>query len=187
MNAPFCAVWSDFPYESFVYFPAGLLSRLLGIGRGTLIYLFLLHLLAAYAFYFTGTALRYSRGVVLCGAILFGLAPFGFQRSLGHLAVAAYWHIPLMLLAVLWFADPYPKDYAGRHTLFFFCGVGLVAGLLSPYYLFAFLWLSSIALGGVLLQGDLQRASRVGIVLLCSIAGFLIQNLDTILTALIYG
>src|SRR5262245_7426664 len=110
LNAPFGAVWSDFPYESFVYFPAGLLSRLLGIGRGTLIYLFLLHLLAAYAFYFTGTALRYSRGVVLCGAILFGLAPFGFQRSLGHLAVAAYWHIPLMLLAVLWFADPYPKD-----------------------------------------------------------------------------
>jgi hypothetical protein len=187
LNAPFGAVWSDFPFESLVYFPCGLLSRLLGVGRGTLVYLWLLHLLAAFSFYFTGTALGYHRRLVLSGATLFGLAPLGFVRGISHLTVTIYWHIPLMLLAISWFTDPCPKDYAGRRTLLFFCGVGALAGLLNPYYLFTFLWLSGIAIGGVLVQGDLQRARKVGIVLLCSVAGFLIQNIDTILTALFYG
>lgn len=187
LGAPFGANWTDFPAEDFLYAAAALFSSAFGLWTGSTLFVLGLHILAGLAFFAVGIALRFSAPVVFAGALLFALAPFGFTRSLPHLTVAAYWHVPLLLFAVKWAAGGTdPGDSFKAHRVL--AAIGAVsAGLLNPYYFVAFMWLSAWVLVGATIAARRRDLLATGTVMGLAAFAYAIQSLDLLWLNLRYG
>lgn len=182
LNSPFQAAWSDFPQEKFVFWPAGWMVALFGLARGSTLYVLLLQIAAGLAFYFSGRCLLQTRGRevwLVCGAILFGLAPYAFLRNLQHLALTAYWPVPLMVVALIWLGWPERTRFNQRAGIVFSCAAAFIGGNFNPYYLGPFLVLLTLLGLGALTLRQWRRAGVFVLVFGAAVAGFLLQNIDT--------
>ena len=187
LNAPFVANWNDFPFEEFIYFPAGVMAYFFGLSAGVWLYLLGIQLLAGFSFFFAACKLDIDKTASTACAVLFGLAPFEFYRSIPHLTIAMIWHIPLLLISLLWCQDPTKVKLTLRQGLWLGVIAGLLAGLYNPYYWVMFLFLLVIILIGTLYRKDWQHACRLVIIMAAALAGFVISNIDTLLFASLYG
>ncbi len=190
LGAPFGANWTDYPAEDFVYFAAGLVSRVLGLFTGTTIFVMGLHVLAALAFFATGRALSYRRSVTFACALLFALAPYGFVRSLPHLTLTAYWHVPFALFSIAWAAGVVasrPTGWSARAQRNLAVAGAVAAGLLNPYYLAVFLWLAACVLAGSLAARERRNARATASLLALAAVSFLIQSLDSVWMNIAHG
>jgi hypothetical protein len=186
LNAPFEAAWSDFPSEDLPFFLPGLLVPWLGLANATTVFVILLHAFAAVSFVIASTVLGGGRVAGVGLGILFGLAPYGFQRGLNHINLTAYGMVPLlvMVLIILW---QQRTIISARVTWGICAAIAFVAGLGNPYYLSWFL-------GFLLVLLVAQSAQRAWILALLTVttfagaaAGFVLQNLDTFLFILQHG
>ncbi len=189
LNAPFVASWADYPFEKIATWEAGLLSRWMGLALGTTLAVLLLQLLAGISFYCAGRVMRFQHSLLVAGAVLFGLAPYAFLQNLQHLTLTAYWHLPLLVLTLLWFGWPERVNLTSRGGLLLGCTAAFIAGNLNPYYLGPFLVLLSLLVLGVFAESPInwRKLGRFAAIVLASILGFLIQNFDTLFYAVKHG
>jgi hypothetical protein len=187
LNAPFVGSWCDYPFEKILSWGAGLCSRYFGMATGTTLAVLLLQILAGLCFYGCGKVLRYGGPILTACAILFGLAPYAFLQNLQHLTLTAYWHLPLLVLTLIWFGWPERVNLSGRRGLIVVCLIAFIAGNLNPYYLGPFLILLSLLLLGVLVEKNWEKVRDYVAIVCSAIVGFLIQNADTLIYALQHG
>ncbi|MHB8370219.1 MAG: glycosyltransferase family protein [Leptospirales bacterium] len=187
LNAPFGANWSDYPTDLLGYYPAAILAFLFGLLHGSTLYVLLCAIMAGIAFYLTGRFMDYRRDYVIVFSILFGLSPYLFYRSLMHLTLTIYWHIPLMILAIVWCANPDKVYIDKRFALTFFFVVAFLTGMYNPYYACCFVWL--LCLVGIGQASDRQFVALKKSIFLFSAAvlGFIATHLDTFLFVAING
>jgi phosphoglycerol transferase len=138
LGAPFVASWNDYPIiEEGVFSWYALFVRLFGVFTGSNLTLLSAHLLAAGSFYFVCRQLRYDRIVSFVAASLFSLSPFAFARSLWHLVLTFYWHVPLGLLVIWWCVGT--RAYQDRRKRTFAIAVAVLHGVQYIYYTGIFL------------------------------------------------
>lgn len=179
LNAPFVANWNDFAVtEEFIYAAVGWLGRGIGLFASANVMLLLAHVFAGLSFFWVARVLRYRRALSFAGAVLFAFSPFILRRSLVHLALANYWHVPLFLLTTWWV-------YSGRIALWgrkwwFAAAVSFVTGLLNPYY--TCMYVQFLGFGVLLHLVRKQRSeAAMDFGLGClAMAAFLLMNVDTI-------
>lgn len=188
LGAPFVANWNDYiSAEEGVFAWYGLLVRLFGVGLGSNIAVLSAHLLAAAAFYAVCRAID-VRPVISCVfAALFAMSHYAFARSLPHLVLTFYWHVPLGILVVWWSVD---RPYTVRKTprLAVALVTAIVHAVQYPYYTGMFLQFLALSTGVNLIRRrtwkDILTPVGIAIVVL---SFFLLVNLDTITFRIAHG
>lgn len=182
LGAPTGANWTDYPNEDLLYFAAGMLARAAGFFTGVNLFLVLLQALAGIAFLAVGRSLGYRLSITFAGAVLFTLAPYAFERTLDHLSLAAYFHVPLALFTVLWTMGHAPggPESRPRRQLALAATGAFLAGVLNPYYLAAFGWLMAWVFLGALLSRSRPVLGRSVLMLAIAAGAFTVQTLDSL-------
>jgi hypothetical protein len=159
LNAPFEANWNDYPQpQKALFWLAGRLSWPFGLFVTANLLVLLAHLLAALSFYGVARYLRARPLWAAVGGAVFAATPYIWYRSLDHLALAYYWHLPPALLVTGWCFRPGGVRLRSRR--FLACAVvAVVVGLFNVYY--AALFVQLLALGA-LAQAVRRRWDRVG-------------------------
>lgn len=141
LGAPFQANWNDYPIvEEGIWAWTGLLVRIFGLFQGTSLAVLSAHLLAAASFYFVARRMQCRPAFAMAGAALFALSRFIFNRSLSHLTLTFYWHVPLAIL-VIWSCLSRDSLHKSRRMVFFCIAVAVLHGVQNPYYTWMFLQL----------------------------------------------
>jgi phosphoglycerol transferase len=187
LGAPEKAAWSDFPCEKMVYYPAGFFAKVFGLNNGITIYLSASLALAGALFFLVGRMMRYRNDVLIMTSILFGLAPMGFVRNINHLNLSIFWQVPLLIFILIWCGWRERIVIDRRAGLLIAIVSGFVAGNLNPYYLFFFLFVLGIILLGALVDFNRGRILEITAVIGACLAGFAIQNIDTLIYTIEHG
>jgi hypothetical protein len=187
LNAPEQGNWSDYPTDKLPYAIGGFFARFLGVAQGSTANLLLFQVLAGVMFYCCGRPLGMERAQLIAGGILFGLAPFAFIRNINHLSLSAYWHLPVMVLTLMWLWGEPSVSLSRKVGLLLGCGCGFLSGQLNAYYLGIFLVLLTMVLpGGISSRGREALIAYIAILISC-ISGFLAANADTFIRAATHG
>jgi hypothetical protein len=179
-GAPFHANWNDYPsVDEGLLVWTGLLARAFGVFTGVNLSLLSASLLAAASFYFVSRQLGSRALISVMGATLFALSRFAFARSVDHLTLTFYWHVPLGLL-VIWYCLTRESMEKDRRTLWFCIAVAVLHGIQNPYYTGMFFQF----LLGTSLYHLVRREQWRRILLPLGLAGVLcltfgVMNLDT--------
>lgn len=181
LNAPSRATWGDFPIEKLVFYPAGILARILGLCNGVTVYLILSMALAGCSFYCVGQLLGYRKDLLVATGILFGLAPYAFARNINHLTLSLYWNIPLLIFVIIWCGWREKTTSSYTKTLFAAMIIGFISGFLNPYYLIPFMVMLGMLLPGILVEKSWIKVKDVLLIVLSCFAGFFINNLDVLI------
>lgn len=187
LNAPWRANWNDFPFEDIPYFPAGILAYVFGLSAGTWLFLLCIQLLAGFSFYFASRTLNLDKSISAACAVLFGLTPFAFYRGVPHLNIAMCWHIPLMLISLLWYMNPTKVELTTRQGWWLGAFTGIFAGLQSPYYWVIFLFLLIIILAGAVYRKEWLHVFRGVTIAATVLVFFLISHAGTLLFWFLHG
>ena len=115
-----------------------LLARAFGLLIGANVALLSASLLAAATFYFACRQFGCHPIFSVAGAALFSLSRFAFARSLHHLSLTFYWHVPLGVLTV-WCCLTRPTIYRERRLILFCVAVAVLHGVQNIYYTGMFL------------------------------------------------
>ena len=186
LGAPFTANWNDFPsIEEPLYAGQALLVRLFGLFLGSNLTVLLAHILAAVSFYALARLLRYGMIWSLVGGILFGLAPYAFARSLPHINLTYYWHIPWGLLVAWWCASAVVLT---RRMVAMSILIAIVHGSLSIYYsnLFVQFLFGAMAICILRRQSWLRIVFPVALMAVVAVT-LLVMNIDTLYHRMVAG
>ena len=177
LNAPFEANWNDHPRTlRIVFLGAGLLARLIGLFMTMNLLLLLAHVLAALSFYGVARYLGARREWAFAGGTAFGLSHFLFWRTLDHLDLALYWHLPLCVLVVTWAFGRHGIPLRSRRFAIAVL-VTVVTAVHNPYY--ACLYGQFLLLGAAaqLVRRSVRAGEVAPLVLAVALAGtFLLDN-----------
>jgi hypothetical protein len=134
LGAPFRANWNDYPtVEEGMWVWTALLARAFGLFTGANLSLLSASLFAAASFYFVGRRMQCGPAFAFTGAALFALSRFIFARSLPHLPLTYYWHVPLGLL-VIWYCLTNGLIHKDRRMVLFCVAVAILHGVQNAYY-----------------------------------------------------
>ncbi len=186
LNAPFEAAWSDFPSEDLPFFLPSLWVPWFGLANATTLFVILLQVGAAVSFVIASAVLGSGRVVGIGLGILFGLAPYGFQRGLNHINLTAFGTVPLlvMVLIILW----QQREIISARVTYAIClAIAVAAGLGNPYYLSWFLGFLLVLLVAQAAQRAWALVILTAATFAVAIAGFVVQNLDTFIFVLQHG
>ena len=187
LGAPFTASWNDYPItEEGIFAWYALLVRFFGVFAGSNLVVLSAHLLAAGGFFFVSRRLRYETTISFALAVLFSMSCFAFARSLWHLVLTFYWHVPLGLLVVWWCLES--DAYADKRKRLFCIAVAILHGIQYIYYTGMFLQFLVLAA----LVCFFRRKKRAQVVFPLILAGvvmatFVAMNLDTFYYRLVNG
>ena len=186
LGAPFVANWNDYPtIEEPIYAWQALLVRIFGLFAGSNLAVLSAHILAAISFCAVSRVLGYSRIWSLVGGILFGLTPYAFSRSLPHINLTFYWHIPWGLLVAWWCASAVALT-PRRIAISLVVAAGF--GAQSIYYANMF---GQLLMGTVLVSLLRRQGWRriVFPIVLCLIVvlTLLVMNIDTLYERMVSG
>jgi len=188
LNAPFSANWNDFPITEDLMFGAiGSAARMLGVFAAANLAFLLASLLAGWAFYIAARWLSYVRIFCAVGAVAFALPSLLFQRGIGHLMLASFWYIPILLAALEKVRDerrslPTAQWAAGGAVFAVLVGLGSM-----EYYSWMSAQLAALAMIGLLINRQFRRALIV--LAWLGALGFatVLGNCDTLLYAIRHG
>jgi hypothetical protein len=187
LGAPYFGNWNDVPVtEDFMIWGAGILARVMGLFAASNFLIMLLQTLAALAFYYTARRLKCDWRWGMAGALLFGMAPYGFAHSLHHFVITAYWHMALAVLVCFWVSNGRGLRFGSR-DYWIAIGVAVATGWQNVYYTNMFIQMAGI---GLIIQWLRHgwRATLPALSIGCAaFAAFMVMNLDTIGFALLHG
>jgi hypothetical protein len=147
--------------------------------------LLLAHVLAGLSFWWVGKTLKCRPVLVFSGAIVFAFSHFIFVRSLPHITLAFYFHVPLFLL-VSWWA--FSGEIKSKHRKWWISiSIAFLTGTLNPYYTNIFLQFLGFAVLLHLVRKQWNEAKVAMILLGITILGFLVMNLDTFIYQFLNG
>ena len=159
LNAPYVANWNDFPGEDLTLAFPGLWVALFGLGFGMNLYLLCLHIANGLSFFFVARTLRYAQIYSAIGGLIFAFSPLMYFRSIAHLTVATVWHLPLMLLSLIWFWSPDKVALAPREGFILTAFTCVLSGFFNPYYACIYIFLLFIIWACQICNGD--KAYRI--------------------------
>jgi hypothetical protein len=187
LGAPFVANWNDYPVtEDFLIWGTGVLANVIGLFAASNFLIMLLQVLAALAFYYAARRLKCDWKWGFAGALLFGMAPYGFAHSLHHFVITAYWHMALGVLVCFWLSNGNGLRIGAR-DYWIAIGVAVATGWQNVYYTSIFIQMVGI---GLIIQWVRHgwRAAVPALSIGCAaFAAFMVMNLDTIGFALLHG
>ena len=179
LGAPYDGNWNDWPYLEYVpLYLIGVLARGVGIFAALNIALLVCNCLAGLAFYMVARYRKIDITWSFTAALAFGLAPFIFMHSPDHPMVALCWHVPLLVVVLLWLTD---KDgiAAGSKRFWAAISVAFIAGLLNPYYFSTFCQLVLLTAGAMFLRTRNKKHLWIaGCLVGSTIAAFVLINLS---------
>jgi hypothetical protein len=180
LGAPFRATWDDhITVEEPMFAWHGLLVRLFGVFLGSNLALLTAHVLAVAGFYAAARTLGAHATFAGGCAVLFSASPFAFVRSLEHLVLTYYWHIPLGLLVVWWCLDRGP--WGPRRILSAFA-IAVIHGCQNPYYTNIFVQLLGLAAVVALIRRRPVKQIVLPIfIATAAMAAFAVMNIDTLI------
>jgi phosphoglycerol transferase len=188
LGAPYGANWNDWPFvEELLVNAFAILAAMFGLFQGLNIAAMLGNSLAATVFYLVARASACTPRWAFVGALAFGLAPFIFAQQPFHITCEWVWQIPLFL--PVWRSVATPPGLAFGSTAFRSAlAVGVVAGLMNPYYTNI---LCQLTLLGAAVQFYRSRSRPALLAALCVIGmaalAFSLMNVDTWTYRLAHG
>ena len=187
LGAPYDGNWNDYPStEDFLTWGTGVLAKMMGLFAAANFQIMLLQTLAALAFYYAARRLKCDWKWSFAGALLFGLAPYGFAHSLHHAVITAYGHVALGLLVCFWVSNGRGLRF-GTRDYWIAIAVAVATGWLNVYYTNVFIQLVGI---GLIIQWVRHgwRATLPPLSIGCAaFAAFMVMNLHMIAYALLHG
>jgi len=137
LNAPRGANWNDFPptHKPLYYFQ-GVLARGLGPVAAVNLSLLLAHILAAVSFYLTCLYFQARRFEAFIFSLFYAFSWYMVYRSVYHINLSYYWHLPFFLILVdLCFA---PGNKHTRIKWVYGVGITIITGFQEAYYFYLF-------------------------------------------------
>jgi len=188
LGAPFGANWNDYPLtEEGIFVGCGLMVRLFGVFLGSNLAVLSGHLLSATSFYLVCRALSVERTWAASGAFLFSMSHFACTRSLSHLVIGFYWHVPLGLLVVWWCIRSEPV-LGDRKRILMCVVVAILHGIQNVYY--SAIFLQFLFLASFICLVRRYNWSRVVFPLLLAsvlLATLVLMNADTLYYRFAHG
>jgi phosphoglycerol transferase len=187
LGAPYGGNWNDYPVtEDFLVWGTGILARVIGLFPAANFLILTLQTLAVLAFYYAARRLKCEWKWSCAGALLFGLAPYGFAHSLHHFVITAYWHMALALLVCYWLANGRGLQFKTR-DYWIAIGVAVATGWQNVYYTNIFIQMVGICLIIQWLRHGWRAALPALSIGCAAFAAFMSMNLHTIGYGLIHG
>jgi len=187
VGAPYVGNWNDYPAtEDFLIWGTGILAKVIGLFAAANFLVMLLQTLAALAFYYAARRLKCDWRWSFAGALLFGLAPFGFAHSLHHFVITAYWHMALGVLVCFWLSNGHGLKFRSK-DYWIAVAVAVATGWQNVYFTSIFIQMVGIAL---IIQWVRHgwRAALPALSIGCTaFAAFMVMNLHMIGYALLHG
>jgi len=187
LGAPYVGNWNDYPFtEDFLVWGTGVVAKMIGLFAASNFLIMLLQTLAAAAFYYAARRFKCDWKWSFVGALLFGLAPYGFAHSLHHFVITAYWHVVLGALVCFWITNGRGLRF-GVRDYWIAVGIAVATGWQNVYYTNFFIQIVGV---GLIIQWVRHgwRAALPALSIGCAaFAAFLVMNLDTIGWALLHG
>lgn len=187
LGAPYVANWNDYPVtEDFLIWGTGVLGNVIGLFAASNFLIMLVQTLAALAFYYAARRLKCDWTWSFAGALLFGLAPYGFAHSLHHSVITAYWHMALGVLVCFWVSNGRGLRIGSR-DYWIAIAVAVVTGWQNVYYTNIFIQMVGIGLIIQWLRHGWRAALPAFSIGCAAFAAFMVMNLDTIGYSLLHG
>lgn len=180
LGAPEGANWNDWPMvEELLVGCFALLARTFGLFAGLNIAALLGTVLACLSFYVVARLMQSRIGWAFVGALAFGLAPFIFAQQPFHITCEWVWQIPWLTLVWRWVSTE-PGIVPGSPRFWPAVCIGLVVGLLNPYYTNILCQLTLLGAAIQYARGG-SRPALLGALAVIGAAAvaFLVMNLDT--------
>ncbi|MCX6966596.1 MAG: hypothetical protein NTZ46_02255 [Verrucomicrobia bacterium] len=187
MGAPYNANWSDNPItEEWQYFLPGVLARWIGVFAAANFAVLLAQVLACICFYLAARLSGCKWEWSFAGGIAFGFAQFALARSVHHLMVVNYWHIPFCLLIAGWITRNEMGEFRGGRYLFAVLA-SWVIGMQHPYYTNMFLQLTLLGAFYQYFRQGWKPVLQAGGIVAAAAFGFFLMNLDTFVYRFLHG
>jgi len=187
LGAPYKAVWSDFPIpEKFLFWFTGLLARWIGLFAAANFAVLAAQALAAVCFYAAARMLGCKWWWALAGGFAFGFAQFALARSIHHIGVTHFWHIPLGLVVAAWVTRGELGDWRGWR-FWFAMAVAVLTGTLNVYYTNMFLQLVILGAFYQYFRQGWKPVRQAGAIVAASAGGFLFMTADTFVYHFTHG
>ena len=188
LGAPFIANWNDYPVtEDTLIFFMGCLAKVFGLFAACNLAVLIGELLAGVTFYLTCRWWRVAWEWAFAGAMIFTFSTYAFFRSLSHITLSYYWHIPLCILVCSWMISRRGLGLTSKR-FWFALAVGFATGIQSPYYTNLFLQFTGFAfLAQVIRRSPREKILAPAAVAAAAICGFLLMNLDTLYYQHLHG
>ncbi len=187
LGAPYVANWNDYPStEDFLFWLTGVLGKVIGLFAAANFALMTLQVLAVLAFYYVARRLKCDWRWSYVGALIFGLAPFGFAHSLHHFVVTAYWHVALGVLVCFWISNGTGLKFRSR-DYWIAVGIAVITGLLNLYYANIFIQIVGIALIIQWLRHGWRSALPAFSIGCVAFGTFVLMDLHSILYGIVHG
>ena len=187
LGAPYPANWNDYPVsEDFMIWGTGMLAKVVGLFAACNFLIMFLQTLAALAFYYAARRLKCDWKWGFTGALLFGLAPYGFAHSLHHSVITAYWHVALGVLVTFWISNGEGLRFRSRRY-WIAIAVAVLTGWQNVYYTSIIIQMIGI---GLIIQWVRHgwRAALPAFSIGCTaFAAFMSMNLHTFGYSLLHG
>lgn len=181
LNAPFSANWNDYAVtEDLIYASIGWLGRLTGLYAAANIMVLLAHLSAGLSFWYVSRQLKYRGELAFAGGVVYAFCHYIMARSLGHLVLSFFWHVPLLLLVTSWAFSKHVVEYkSGKFIISSI--VAVICGAQNPYYTGMFLQFVLLACLMHTVRRQFQRAYQSFVLIILCFSVFLMMNANTIL------
>lgn len=187
LNAPFVANWNDYAVtEDFVYASMGWLGRIIGLYAAANFMVLLAHILAGLSFWYVCRELKYKKSLAFAGGILYAFCHYIMARSLGHLVLSYFWHIPLLMLVTTWVFSNSEILFNSRKFYLSIC-IALVCGALNPYYTGMFVQFLFLGFLFHIVRKEYSKARFSFILIASSLATFFLMNANTIFFGIANG
>ena len=187
LGAPYYANWSDNPItEEWQYFLPGVLARFIGVFAAANFAVLLAQVLACVCFYITARLSGCKWWWAFAGGITFGFAQFALARSVHHLMVVNYWHVPFCVLIAGWITRNEMGETRGGRYLFALLA-SFVVGMQHPYYTNMFLQLTLLGAFYQYFRQGWKPMLQAGGIVASAAFGFFLMNLDTFVYRFLHG
>jgi phosphoglycerol transferase len=134
LGAPAGANWSDFPmYWDLILWVTAQGARVVGLFPAANLAVFAAHILAAASCFLVCRRLGADRAWSAAIAGVYALSYYGFYRTLWHISMLHYWHLPLVLAVALHCLSGKRPPPGGR-ALAGALAIAALSGMLDFYY-----------------------------------------------------
>ncbi len=187
LGAPYYGNWSDNPItEKWQYLLPGMLARSIGVFAAANFAVLLAQVLACVCFYITARLSGCKWWWAFAGGITFGFAQFALARSVHHLMVVNYWHVPFCVLIAGWITRNEMGETRGGRYLFALL-TSFVVGMQHPYYTNMFLQLTLLGAFYQYFRQGWKPMLQAGGIVASAAFGFFLMNFDTFVYRFLHG
>jgi len=187
LNAPFSANWNDYAVtEDFIYASMGWLGRVIGLYAAANFMVLLAHMLSGLSFWYVCRKLRYKHELAFAGGLVYAFCHYIMARSLGHLVLSFFWHIPFLILVTSWcFSKSNIRIYSEK--LYIAVITSIVCGLQNPYYTGMFIQFILFATLLHIVRENYQKAYQNACLISLCFCTFILMNANTIVYSIMNG